>query len=104
VLERLGIDKEMRPKTVFSKPGGDTALNVANGNAELGISQRQVLIPVPGIEVVGPLPGDLQSTNLFAVAVMNGARDAAAAKALVSFLRTPQAAEVIRAKGMDPAR
>lgn len=102
VLERLGIEKEMKAKTVHSGVGGDTAVQVANGKAELGINQQQVMMPVAGIEVVGPLPGDLQSTQHFAATVMNGARDSAAAKALVSFLRTPEAAKVFRAKGMDP--
>jgi len=102
VLERLGIEKEMKTKTIFSNAGGDTGLQVANGNAELGVSQRQIFMPIAGIEVVGPLPGELQSTNVFAAAVMTSAKDPAAAKSLVGFLRTPEAAEVIRTKGMDP--
>jgi len=103
VLERLGIANEMKSKTIYAKPGGDTGVIVASGKAELGVNQRQVLAPVEGIEVAGPLPGDLQATTVFAAAVMAGAKDAAAAKALVNFLRTPEAAKVIKAKGMDPA-
>ena len=58
---------------------------------------------VAGIDLVGPLPGDLQNTTVFSAAIMTGAKDAAAAKALVDFLRTPESAEVIKAKGMEPA-
>jgi molybdate transport system substrate-binding protein len=103
VVERLGIEKEMKPKTMYAKPGGDTGVQVANGKAELGVNQLQVLMPVAGIEVVGPLPGDLQATTVFAAAIMPAARDAAASRSLVNFLRTPEAAKVIRAKGMDPS-
>jgi molybdate transport system substrate-binding protein len=102
VLERLGIENELKPKTLYSKPGGDTGVQVANGKAELGVSQLPVFMPLAGIEVVGPLPGHLQSTTVFAAVIMPGARDAAASKALVSFLRAPEAANVIRAKGMEP--
>jgi molybdate transport system substrate-binding protein len=58
---------------------------------------------VPGIEIVGPLPGDLQGTFVFSAAIMTGAKEVKAAKALVEFLRTPEARAVIKAKGMDPA-
>jgi molybdate transport system substrate-binding protein len=102
VLERLGIDKEMKPKTIFSKPGNDAAIQVANGNAEIGVNQLQVLIAVPGIEPLGPLPGELQATTVFAAAIMPGAQNAAASRALIAYLRTPEAAKVIKAKGMDP--
>ena len=60
------------------------------------------LIHVAGIEVVGPLPGDLQLTIVVWAAVMKSAGDAAAAKALVDFLLSPEAAQVIRAAGMEP--
>ena len=102
VLDRLGIAKEIAAKTVYAKAGTDTGVKVAAGEAELGVNQRQILAPLPGIEVAGPLPGDLQSTTVFAAAVTVGAKDAAAAKALIDFLRTPEAAKVFRAKGMEP--
>jgi molybdate transport system substrate-binding protein len=103
VIERLGIVNEMKPKTILAKPGGDTGVLVANGRAELGVHQFQVLVSVPGIEIVGPLPGDLQDTIVFATAIMRGARSPVASKALVDFLRTPESAAVIKAKGMEPA-
>jgi molybdate transport system substrate-binding protein len=93
----------MKPKTIYSKPGTDAAVQVANGNAELGVNQLQGLIPVSGIEVLGPLPGDLQATTVFAAAVMPNAKEAAGSRALIEFLRTPEAKNVIKAKGMDPA-
>jgi molybdate transport system substrate-binding protein len=103
VLERLGIVNEIEPKTVLARPGDDTAVLVANGQAEIGVHQFQVLMSVAGIEIVGPLPGDLQDTVVFAAAIMGGTKSAEASKALVDFLRTPEAAAVIKAKGMEPA-
>jgi len=107
VLDRLGIANEMKLKTVFPKtptPGaGANGVLVANGEAEIAVANLQDLIPIAGIELVGPLPGDLQATIVFAAAIMTGAKDAGASKALVDFLRTPDSAKVIKAKGMEPA-
>ena len=61
------------------------------------------LISLAGIDLVGPLPGDLQDTIVFSAAIMTGAVDNVVAKALVNFLRTPDAAKVIKAMGMEPA-
>ena len=105
VLERLGIANEMQAKTVFPNPKTPAAVGgvVANGEAEIGVHIVQEVIPVAGIDIVGPLPGDLQYTIVFAAAVMASAKDAEASKALVHFLRTSEAAAVIKAKGMEPA-
>jgi molybdate transport system substrate-binding protein len=102
VLERLGIADQMKAKTLIAKPGNETAVWVANGTAEIGVHQFQVLVSVPGIDIVGPLPGDLQDIAVFSAAIMAGANDAEAAHALVNFLHTPEAAALIKAKGMEP--
>lgn len=102
VLDRLGIADEMKSKTVFPKSGAAEVL-VANGEAEIAVNHLVQLVPFAGIEVVGPLPGDLQGFDVFAAAILAGARDAEASKALVHFLLTPEAATVIKAKGMEPA-
>ena len=102
VLDQLGIANEMKPKTVFLPKPGPVGVLVANGEAEIAVHQVPELIHVAGIEVVGPLPGDLQLTIVVWAAVMKSAGDAAAAKALVDFLLSPEAAQVIRAAGMEP--
>ena len=103
VIERLGITDEMKSKTVL--PG---SLNigelVASGAAEVGIAQLQNLSRTAGIEIVGPLPADLQDPVVFAAAIMAGARDIEASRALIVFLlRTPEAAAAMRAQRMDAA-
>ena len=102
VLDRLGIANEMRSKTVFPKTNNLVGVLVANGEAELGVQQFQNLISVAGIEYVGPLPDDLQATEVFAAAIMARATDLDASKALVSFLRSPEAGVVMKARGMEP--
>ena len=105
VFERLGIADEMKSKTIFPKVAGGAAVGamVASGEAELGLQQIQELVPVAGIEIAGPLPGDLQNNLIFAATVMAGAKNVEASTALINFLRTPEAAAVIKAKGMDAA-
>jgi molybdate transport system substrate-binding protein len=103
VLARLGIAESIKTKTVLHPNARAAAALVASGDAEIGANLVQELMPLPGIDIVGPLPGDLQLKLVFAATVMNGTKDKAASRALVNFLRTPDAAAVIKAKGMDPA-
>jgi molybdate transport system substrate-binding protein len=103
LLDRLGIAAEMKPKTVFLQQAGRIGTLVAGGQADVAIGQIQELVAVPGIEIVGPLPAELQNTVVFSAAVMARAKEIEAGKALINFLRAPDAAVVIKAKGMDPA-
>ena len=103
VLDHLGIADEMRPKTILlPKPGLSTQL-VANGEVELTVNQVQELVAVPGVDVVGPVPRELQQNTVFWGAVMNGTQNPEAAGALLDFLRTPEAVTVIKMMGMEPA-
>ena len=101
VLERLGVANDVKSKIVRGAPG-DTGVRVANGEAEIGVTLLPVLIPVTGIEIVGPLPGDLQDTSIFSAAIMAGAREPVASKAFIDFFGTPEAAKVLKAMGMEP--
>ena len=102
VLERLGIAEQMKAKTVFLPGGGLIGVLVENGEAEIAVHEFQQLLQVSGIEIVGPLPPDLQNTVVFAAMIMNGTTKADASKLLLDFLRTPEAAVVMKAKGIDP--
>ena len=107
VFERLDITEAVRPKlVVVSTPEQAQTMPghvVAEGKAEIALHQMHELMAVPGIEIVGPLPGDLQGTFVFSAAVTTDANDVKAARALIEFLRTPEARAVIKAKGMEPA-
>jgi len=72
VIERLGIAEEMKAKTKFPPEGGFTARLLITGDAELAVQQIGELISIPDVELLGPLPGDLQSVTTFAAAISNG--------------------------------
>jgi len=102
VLDRLGIAEEMRPKSRLVR---DPAVFVAKGEAELVILQMSELIAVPGVDVVGPLPPDLQNplAFTFAAGICPGAAQPEAGRILITFLGSPVAAKVMRAHGLEPA-
>jgi molybdate transport system substrate-binding protein len=106
VFEQLGISEKVKTKLVFvSTPEQAQTMPghvVAKGKAEVALHQMQELMAVPGIDIVGPLPGELQETFIFSAAVMADANDVSAAEAFIEFLRTPEARAVIRVKGMKP--
>jgi molybdate transport system substrate-binding protein len=103
VFEQFGIAAQMKPKTVLveSGPVGDV---VVKGQAEMGVQQFSELLPVAGIEIVGPLPPGLQRITTFSAGLAAGAKEPAAAKTLVQFLSAPAAVPVIQKKGMEPAK
>jgi molybdate transport system substrate-binding protein len=100
-LDRLGIVEQMKAKTILV-PGAQAADLVAKGEAELGVGQASEIVPVAGVQLVGPLPGELASITLFTAAVGAGSGSPAAAKALIEFLTAPQAAPRFQAKGFQP--
>lgn len=102
VLDRLGIADEMKPKTLLHANAPAAGALVASGKAEIGVNLIQELIPLPGIDLVGPLPTDLQNTIVFVATIMTDTKDATTSKVLVDFLRTQEAVAVIKTKGMEP--
>ncbi len=103
LLERLGIAAEINAKTKFPPPAGLSAEFLPTGEVDLAVQQTSELLQVPGIEILGPLPGDLHMVTVFVAGVEASTGEAAMAKALLDFLRRPAAAAVFRAKGLDPA-
>jgi molybdate transport system substrate-binding protein len=101
VFERLGIAEEMKAKTKVQASPGQIPQAVAKGEADIGVFLSNVLI-APGVELVGPFPGDLQQELVFTSAVAADTREAEAAKALIDYLRSPAATAVIKAAGMTP--
>jgi molybdate transport system substrate-binding protein len=102
LLPRLGLAEALKGKLVLLPPENPAAHAIANGEAEIGMTQISEILPYAGAELVGPLPPELQLTTSFAVAVASNAKQAAVAQSFISFLKTPSAAAVFKAKGLDP--
>jgi molybdate transport system substrate-binding protein len=102
LLERMGIAESMKPKTKYPPAGGFSAELLLTGEAELAVQQKPELLHVPGIEILGFLPGDLNLVTQFAAAIMTGSKNTETGKVLIENLRSPQAAAVFRSKGLEP--
>jgi molybdate transport system substrate-binding protein len=106
-FERLGMTAELQGKIrwVGGGAGGVVVVGdvVASGEAEIGLQQVAEILAVPGLALVGELPGELQHVTVFSAAVAATATDAASAGRVVAYLASPETAVVITAKGMRPA-
>ena len=102
LMDRLGIVADMTPKTILETSSSATAQDVANGKAELGFILISEILPVPGIELAGPLPTELQRYVVFTAGIGATSKDTAAARAFIDFLKSPVAAPVLKANGMEP--
>jgi molybdate transport system substrate-binding protein len=102
VIDLLGIADQMKSKTVLV-PNAQAGELVAKGEVEMGVAQASELAAVPGVKVVGPLPGDLNSEMVFSIGIGSTSKDPAAAKSLIELLSSPMGAAVLKSKGMDPA-
>ncbi len=100
MLERLGIADTVRAKAK-TQPGGIVGELVARGEAELAVQQVSELVPVEGIELVGPFLPELQLITLFTAGMSPHAKSPEAAAALLRFFADPAALAVIKAKGME---
>jgi len=103
VFEKLGVSDQVKGKLKQTPSGVFVGNLIANGDTEIGFQQISELVHFPGIDYVGPLPGDLQRMTVFSAGIHAGTRQPDAAKALVKFLTAPAAAPVIRKHGLEPA-
>src|SRR5262245_26577684 len=102
VLARLGIADAMKSKIVLPEPGTPVGEVIAKGEAELGVQQISELLPVAGIEVLGPLPAALQKITIFSAGILSAAKEPDAVKALVQFV-AKEARPLLGPKGLEPA-
>ena len=101
LLERLGIAAEMKPKTTLSPSAKVLYSSVASGDVEIGFNQISEVLAQPSVEFVGPLPQAIQNYTQFAPGIVAGTSQADAATALVNFLQSPAAKDVLKAKGFE---
>jgi molybdate transport system substrate-binding protein len=100
VIQKLGIADQVKAKAVIAQ-GRPVAAAIAAGEAEIGVQQVAELKPVPGSEFIAELPPELQTKIPYSAGIVAKAKDTEAARALVTFLRSEPALEVLKRKGMD---
>jgi len=100
LFERLGIAADIKAKTklIQGEPVGEF---VARGEAEIGFQQIPEILPVKGIQYLGPLPAEIQYTTVFSAGLHTAARQADAARAWIKYLKTPEAAVFYKKYGME---
>ena len=102
LIERLGIAQAIKAKA-RTRPGGLIGELVASGEAHMAVQQVPELMAVPGIDLVAPLPQEIQSISIVTAGVFARSKERSAARALLDFLITPAAGRVFRARGLEPA-
>ena len=99
LLKRLGIIDEMKPRL---RPGDQHPEAVASGAVEMTVTGIVPILRSPGIELVGPLPPELQSYSEFHAGVSAASKNADAANSLLAFLRRPESIAVFTMRGVEP--
>lgn len=101
VFEKLGIAEAMKAKSVL-RPGAPQGLvEVAKGEIEIGIGQMSEIVAAKGVQLVGPLPRELQNTLTFSAGLVTGSGAAGAAHDFIELLVSPATREKFRVAGFD---
>ena len=101
LIEKLGIVNEIKAKAK-TRAGGLIAEFVVSGDADIAVQQIPEILAVPGVDYIGPLPAEINSISLGRAGIFARSKEPVLAQALLDFLQTPQAAEVYRARGLEP--
>jgi molybdate transport system substrate-binding protein len=102
VVQKLGIAEQLAPKLNLAASGAQVGEKIVADEAELGALLVNEIMALKGVDVVGPLPPELQSYTVFHSGVSAASKHAAAAKALAQYLTTPAAAALFKSKGQEP--
>jgi molybdate transport system substrate-binding protein len=103
LCEKWGLADSVLARALKAPPGVPVATLVAQGDADLGIQQLSELIGQPGIEVVGPLPPEIQAVTIFSAGVSTTSAEREAANAFVAYLASADTQGAIRRHGMEKA-
>jgi molybdate transport system substrate-binding protein len=103
VLQKMGIAEEVNKKAVLGKRGYEVAQAVVDGRAEIGTTFISELLTVPGLRILGPLPGELYFANTYTAGIPVGSAQREAAFALLRVLTNPRTRDRWTAAGLEPA-
>ena len=101
LLKKLGIEDQVKPKSkrILSERVGTV---VARGDAALGLQQVSELLPIAGIDYIGPLPAEVQRVTVFSAGIATASKQPEAARQLIRYLNAPAAAPTIAKTGLEP--
>jgi molybdate transport system substrate-binding protein len=102
-IAKLGLTEPLKAKTVFTS-NGPVSEFLARGDFEVGIQQTNIMVDVPGTQYVGPLPGFLNKPCASSVALLRVSKAPDAARAMISFMISPEAAPLLRKTHVEPAK
>jgi molybdate transport system substrate-binding protein len=102
VLRELGIAEQVNAKAKLAPGGAAAAKLVADGGAEIVVTQKSEILPVTGVVVVGPLPPSLQNATTYSAAMTKNANAPDASTAFVRYLTGPEGRAKFKAAGFDP--
>jgi molybdate transport system substrate-binding protein len=102
-IEKLGLAEQLKAKTVFTT-NGPVVDYLARGDIDLGIQQTNIMVGVPGTEYVGALPGFLNKPCPASLALMAGSKEIEAARALMRFMLSSEAAPLLRKTFVEPMK
>jgi molybdate transport system substrate-binding protein len=102
LIERWGLSEMLTPRLLRAPPGVPVAALLARGEADLGFQQCSELLDMPGIEVVGALPAQIQEITVFRGAVCAASKQAKEARELLAYLASAETGAVKRRYGMEP--
>jgi molybdate transport system substrate-binding protein len=100
-LERLGIGPEMKPKTTAFTKRSERFEAVARGDIEIGFNQISEILAADGVDLVGPLPSEIQNYTLFAAGVVTNSKNKEVARSLLQFISSSDAQAILKAKGFE---
>jgi molybdate transport system substrate-binding protein len=103
LFERWGIAAEIAPRIVQAPPGVPVGSLVARGDVDLGFQQLSELMSLSGVDVIGGLPGDTQFITTFSAGVCAASKQSEAARSMLAYMKSPEAAAAKRRHGMEPA-
>jgi molybdate transport system substrate-binding protein len=103
LFDKWGIQSKMKETALQTPPGVLVAELVARGEKELCFQQMPELLQVRGIDIVGPLPAEIQTMTTFCGGIHAQAKDADTARALLRFLRAPENQPVMKKHGLEAA-
>jgi molybdate transport system substrate-binding protein len=101
LVDRLGLTEAIKPKVTIPETDAVSEL-VAKGELELGVVVITQILTTPGVELVGPLPPEIQYYTVFVAGISAGSQAPDAARELIKFLTGPTAIPVIKSQGMEP--